>query len=202
MVWRLEQGVGILVGIHHVGFVSFPRAGVRNTHPPMNLSTQMSCPKAGISSGQDPCGRGLSRAGIWDFSRLWELGMAFGANGPTPTHISASMGVWQVPISGKGHQCWDPSPDIPEGSQELQEHLREFSRNPARRGHLQKAPQGSATSCPCHALRELHGATSGAGCSCEHIWEPKQQENSCEQLGRDKNATLEHSSRAGRAECK
>lgn len=41
-----------------------------------------------------------------------------------------------------------------------------FSRNAAWRGHLQKAPQESVTSCSCRAPSELHGTTGGAGCSC------------------------------------
>lgn len=102
--------------------------------------------------------------------------------------ISKSREVWQERAPRLG--------SLPNHSQELQEHLRGFLQNPDWGGQLQKTPQASATSS-CHLLslpRSLEPQL-GLDAAVSTSGSPGSSSSSCRQLDRDRNATLELSTR-------
>ncbi|RMC09326.1 hypothetical protein DUI87_14334 [Hirundo rustica rustica] len=80
-----------------------------------------------------------------------------------------------------------PPQPVPEGSQELQDHLRGFLQGSSLEGTPPKGPSGI-----CHLLSSTE-PQPGLDAAAQHIWEPEQQGNSCKRLDGDKNATLERS---------
>lgn len=73
----------------------------------------------------------------------------------------------------------------------------DFSRNPAWRGHLRRSLRHLPPPLPATPRASSMEPPLGLDAAAEHIWEPRQQENSCKQLDQDKNATLEHSTGLG-----